>query len=136
MKTSNYFGQIYAEDGLVLALVLVFTGALLLLGTALISTAANEKLIATYQAQDIRKHYLAEAGLEAGLAVLQHDFNSDLVLTGNLMDGSYLVTFEGTESANRKIRSAGTIDNFTLELVIDVELNPDGTITSGEWKRL
>ena len=124
------------EAGLVLVLVLVFTAALLLLGTALISTAASENLIAAYQGQDIRKYYLAEAGLEAGLALIRHDFYCEQVLTGNLMDGSYRVSFEDLSATGRIIRSAGTIGDFTLELEVYVELNPDGTITIGKWQRL
>jgi hypothetical protein len=124
------------EEGLVLVLVLVFTAALLLLGTALISTAASENLIAAYQGQDIRKQYLAEAGLEAGLALIRYDFFSEQVLVGNLMDGSYRVSFENVGAGGRRIRSAGTIGDFTLELEVYVELNPDGTIIIGQWQRL
>ncbi len=122
--------------GMALVLVLVFTALLLLLGAALLTNALNEKLITTYQKQELQQQYLAEAGLEAGIAMLQADFYYNQPLTGALMNGSFRVTYENSGADSRRIRSAGTIDGFTYMLQIDVSLNPDGSITYGQWQRL
>jgi Tfp pilus assembly protein PilX len=122
--------------GMALVLVLVFTAALLILGAALLTNALNEKLITGYQKQELQQQYLAEAGLEAGIALLQTDFYYNQVLTGTLMDGSFQVTFEHSGADSRCIRSAGTVDAFTYVLQIEVYLNPDGSLSYGQWQRL
>ncbi len=122
--------------GMALVLVLVFTAALLLLGMALLTNALNEKLITSYQKQELQQQYLAEAGLEAGIALLQADFYYNQSLTGKLMDGSFQVTFENSGTDSRRIRSAGTVDDFTYVLQVEVYLNPDGSIACGQWQRL
>jgi Tfp pilus assembly protein PilX len=122
--------------GMALVLVLVFTAALLILGAALLTNALNEKLITGYQKQELQQQYLAEAGLEAGIALLQTDFYSNQVLTGTLMDGSFQVTFEHSGADSRCIRSAGTVDAFTYVLQIEIYLNPDGSLSYGQWQRL
>jgi hypothetical protein len=119
-----------------LVLVLVFTAALLILGAALLTNALNEKLITGYQKQELQQQYLAEAGLEAGIALLQTDFYYNQVLTGTLMDGSFQVTFEHSGPDSRCIRSAGTVDAFTYVLQIEVYLNPDGSLSYSQWQRL
>jgi hypothetical protein len=118
-----------------LVLVLVFTAALLILGAALLTNALNEKLITGYQKQELQQQYLAEAGLEAGIALLQTDFYYNQVLTGTLMDGSFQVTFENSGAESRCIRSAGTVDAFTYVLQIEVYLNPDGSLSYSQWQR-
>lgn len=122
--------------GIVLVLILVFTAVLLLLGAALLSNALSEKLITGYQKQELQQQYLAEAGLEAGIAMLQEDFYYNQSLTGALMEGSYLVTFENCGSDCRRIRSAGTVEEFTYLLQIDVYLKPDGSLAYGQWQKL
>ena len=122
--------------GMALVLVLVFTAVLLLLGAALLNNAVTEKIIAGYQKQEFQQQYLAEAGLEAGIALLQEDFYYNQVLTGTLMDGSFRVSFETGGAGGRRIRSAGTVDGYTVELQIEVFLNLDGSLSYGLWQRL
>lgn len=134
---TNRTGCLFAGDrGMALVLVLVFTAVLLLLGAALLNIALNEKLITDYQKQELQQQYLAEAGLEAGIALLQIDFYYNQVLTGTLMDGSFRVTFENSGTDRRRIRSAGTVEEFTYMLQIEVYLNPDGSLSYGQWQRL
>lgn len=130
------FNLINNDKGMALVLVLVFTTALLLLGGALITNALNEKLIAVYQIQEIKQQYLAEAGLEAGLAILMEDFFYNGELRGSLMDGEFIVQFENTGSTGRRIRSTGKLDDYQIEITLTVKLNEDGTLTVEEWKRL
>ncbi len=130
-------GSFLADSrGMVLVLILVFTAVLLLLGAALLTNAFNEKLIAGYQKQELQQQYLAESGLEAGIALLQQDFYSNQVLTCSLMEGSFRVTFENSGSTSRRIRSAGTVGDFTYVLLIEVFLNPDRSLSYGQWQRL
>lgn len=117
-------------------LVLVFTAVLLLLGAALLTNALNEMLISGYQKQELQQQYLAEAGLEAGIALLQADFYYNQVFTGTLMGGNFRVTFENSGAGSRRIRSAGTVEDFTYVLQIEVNLNPDGSLSYGQWQRL
>ena len=121
--------------GMALVLVLVFTAVLLLLGAALLNNAVTENIIAGYQKQEFQQQYLAEAGLEAGIALLQEDFYYNQVLTGILMDGSFRVSFENSVAESRRIRSTGTVDDYTVELQVDVFLNPDGSLSYGQWQR-
>jgi len=121
--------------GMALVLVLVFTAVLLLLGAALLNNAVTENIIAGYQKQEFQQQYLAEAGLEAGIALLQEDFYYNQVLTGTLMDGSFRVSFENSVAESRRIRSTGTVDDYTVELQVDVFLNPDGSLSYGQWQR-
>jgi Tfp pilus assembly protein PilX len=136
-QVSKSNGNILADNrGMALVLVLVFTAALLLLGAALLTNALNEKLITSYQKQELQQQYLAEAGLEAGIALLQADFYYNQVLAGTLMDGSFRVTFENAGADSRRIKSAGTVDSFTYVLQVEVYLKPDGSIAYGQWQRL
>jgi len=128
----------FANDdrGMALVLVLIFTAVLLLLGSALLNNAVTELIIAGYQKQELQQQYLAEAGLEAGIALLQADFYYNQVLTGTLMDGSFRVIFEHNGADSRRIRSTGTVDGYRFELQVEVFLNPDGSLSYGQWKRL
>jgi len=134
--TKKIIRLLAVEHGIALVLVLVFTAAIMLLGTALLTNALNEMLITGYQKQELQQLYLAEAGLEAGIAMLQADFFYNQPLTGDLMDGSFRVTFENSSADSRRIRSAGTVDEFTYVLQIEVYLHPDGSLSYGQWQRL
>lgn len=122
--------------GMALVLVMVFTAVLLLLGAALLNNALTETIIAGYQKQEFQQQYLAEAGLEAGIALLQEDFYYNQVLTGTLMNGSFRVIFENSGADSRRIISAGTVDDFTYVLQLEVFLDPAGSLTYGQWQRL
>ena len=122
--------------GMAMVLILVFTAALLLLGSALLNNALTENIIAGYQKQELQQQYLAEAGLEAGIALLRANFYYNQILTGTLMEGSFRVTFENSGADSRRIKSAGTVDDYTYVLQIEVYLNPDGSLSYGQWQRL
>jgi len=79
------------QDGMALPLVLIFSAALLAFGAALLNYSLNERLIAGYYIQDIKKYYLAESGLEAGYAVLQDNFHFQGTLKGALDEGTFTV---------------------------------------------
>ncbi len=117
-----------------LVLILVFTAALMVLGTALLSYAANEKQIADYYCQDPAKYYLAEAGLETGLAALQKDFYYSQEIAGTLGPGSFRVSFEDESENRRLIISEGLLENYSLELTIIVEYDPAGGLIITEWQ--
>ncbi len=113
------------DQGMALVLVLVFTAALMVLGTALITYAVNEKLIANYNSQDIRLYYIAEAGTETGIAALQQDFYYEGNLSGFLDGGSFTVSFKTVDSYNRDVISVGTLDGNKKTITISMELKTD-----------
>ncbi len=133
VKIACYFTD---NRGMALVLVLVFTAVLLLLGAALLGNALSEKMITAYQEQELQLKYLAEAGLEAGIALLQTDFHYNQILSGTLMGGSFRVSFANSGTGSRLVRSAGTVDDFTYVLQIEIHLNPDGSLAYGRWQRL
>ncbi len=116
-----------------LVLILVFTAALMVLGTALLSYAANERQIADYYCQDPAKYYLAEAGLETGLAALQKDFYYDQEIAGALGPGSFRVRFEDVSDNRRLVISEGLLEGYRLELTVLVEYDPEGGLSITEW---
>jgi hypothetical protein len=110
------------NQGMALVLILVFTAALMVLGAAIITFAVNEKLIANYNALDIRLYYIAEAGLEAGIAVLQEDFYETSVISGTMGGGSYNVSFISIDTYSRDIVSVGELNGYTRTLYVTMEL--------------
>jgi hypothetical protein len=110
------------QEGMALVLVLVFTAALMVLGTALISFAVNEKLITNYNSIDIRLYYIAEAGAEAGIASLQQDFNYSGLLNGAVGGGTYSVSFRTINSHQREITAIGSLDGYSKKLKVTVEI--------------
>ncbi len=123
------------RDGMALVPVLVFTAALLAFGAALLTYAVNEKLIADYYGQDTAKYYLAEAGIEAGLAVLQDDFYCDCEISASLGQGCFTVSFTDLAENRRLVNSAGRLDDYVLELQAVVEYCPAGGAVIVEWRR-
>lgn len=126
------------EKGMAMVLVLVFTAALLVMGTALISFAVNENLIAGYNALDIRLYYIAEAGVEAGIALLQDDFYYNSIVTGSLGEGSYNVTFRNIDTFSRDIVSVGSLQGYSRTLSVTMELNSEpnnSTTTVRQWHK-
>ena len=116
----SYFGR--TDQGMALVLVLVFTGALMILGTALITYAVNEKLITNYNSKNVRLYYIAEAGAEAGIAALQQDFYYNGNLSGSLDGGSFTVSFKTVNSYNRDVISVGTLDGNKKTITLSMEL--------------
>ncbi len=121
---TNKFYRLLSRDhqGMALVLVLVFTAALMVLGTALISFAVNEKLITNYNSLDIRLYYIAEAGAEAGIAILKQDFNYNGELHGAVGGGTFLVTFKTISSLQREITAVGSLDAYSKKLKVTVEI--------------
>ncbi len=101
-----------SAKGMALVLVLFFSTTLLLLGTVLISFAFNEIIISGYQEEEVRLYYIAEAGLEAGLAALQNDFNRQVPLNGALNGGSFQVNFTAPVPGKRGISSEGSLGRY------------------------
>jgi len=122
------------EGGMALVLVLVFTAALMVYGTALLTYAFNEKQIAAYYCQDPAKHYLAESGLEAGLAALHKDFYYDREIRGSLDEGTFTVSFADDTEYRRLIISEGLFEDYSLVLTAVVEYDPENGPVIVEWQ--
>lgn len=121
-----------------LVLVLVFTAALMVLGTALISFAVNEKLITNYNSIDIRLYYIAEAGAEVGIAILKQDFDYNEEFKGAIGDGTYTVSFKPISSHQREITAVGTLEDYSKKLKVTVEIVETSTgdiFKIREWHR-
>jgi len=118
-----------------LVLVLVFTGLLMALGCALLSHAVNEKLIANYQLQDTGKHYIAESGVEVGIAALKKDFSYDREITATLGEGHFVVTFADKGEEKKLITSTGYIEDYMTILEVMVEYDHAGDSFTVEWIR-
>ncbi len=123
------------ENGMALVLVLIFSGALMVVGAALITHACNEKLIANYNTLDKRLYYLAEAGAEAGIAALQGDFYFSGELNGTLGEGSYTIIFTVVDQTQRDIISYALLDGYKRALAVRVEQDENGTVIVKEWRR-
>jgi len=118
-----------------LVLVLVFTGLLMALGGALLSHAVSEKFIAKYQGQDTGKHYIAESGIEVGIAALKSDFSYDREITGSLGEGHFVVVFEDTGEEKKLITSTGYIGDYMTILQVLIEYDHAGGSFTVEWLR-
>ncbi len=113
-----------SERGSVLILLLLTTAVLQLLAAALMANALIEGRIARQQELGLKLHYIAEAGLEQGLAVKQCDFE----FTGELAavpfgEGSYSVVIAPDPAAPRRHRidSTGALEGKYLTLGVIVE---------------
>ncbi len=112
------------ERGTVLLLVLVAMQLLLVMSSSLFSIAMVERQISHYQGQDICLHYLAEAGLELGVASLKEDFHRAHPLEGEMAGGFYRVTFETVDPETRRVISTARLEGHELLLAVLVEANP------------
>ena len=121
------------REGLALVAVLVFTATLFAFGAALLTYAVNEKLIADYYGQDTQKYYLAESGIEVGLAVLQENFYSDIEISGSIGPGCFSVSFTDIAENLRRIDSTGILGDYVLELQAFAEYCPSGEAVIVEW---
>jgi hypothetical protein len=137
---TNKFSRLFSHDheGMALVLVLVFTAALMVLGTALINFAVNEKLITNYNSLDIRLYYIAEAGAEVGIAILKQDFEYSGDLNGAIGGGTYLVSFKTISSYQREITAVGSLDGYSKKLKVTAEIVETSTgeiFKIKEWHR-
>lgn len=110
------------ERGAALVMVLVFTGALMLLGAALLTYSFNEIIIADYHAREAVLYYIAEAGLEAGIAALRQDFNRMEGLAGELAEGHFTVVFSDISPERRLITSTATEQSRGFVKTVSAEL--------------
>lgn len=121
------------ENGMALVLVLVFTGLLLTIGSALLSFAFNERQIALYQTQDIRQFYLAEAGIEIALAALNENFYDRDPFSAELGGGVFSVIFEETASKRLLIHSSGSLEGGKTTLTVAVSHSESAGVHITEW---
>ena len=124
------------DKGMALVLVLIFTAALMVLGTALISYAINEKLISNYNSLDIRLYYIAEAGAEAGIALLQKDFYYSGDLKDTIGEGSYTVTFKTIDAYSRDLISKGELNGYSKTVSVSMALleeNENTFVVVRQW---
>jgi len=114
----------YKQEGAALAAVLIFGATLFLLGTTLLSYSLNEKLISDYQEDEVRLYYIAEAGLEAGLAALRRDFSYRSQIIGALGGGSFSVNFTSLAPNLVQVSSAGALgrNRKTVTLIAEQKL--------------
>ncbi|MFO7952356.1 MAG: pilus assembly PilX N-terminal domain-containing protein [Bacillota bacterium] len=132
-----------------LVLVLIFTGVLLAFGAALITTSVNEKLISGYNTKDITLYYIAEAGIEAGIAAMPADatglaetswFDYEKKLSDQVNEGYFTVTFKEIESCLEKgvnlteIIATGTLEDFSKTMTIIIKFDEEGS-TIIEWHK-
>lgn len=148
-------GLLLADRGMALALVLIFTGTLMVLGAAVITYAVNERIIAGYNSSDIRLYYIVEGGLETGIAVLKEDFDYESELSGNLGGGVFSIYFsdeyqhynetradeEGQEyyegqEAVRFVRCVGTLGEHSKAMSAALTKNEDGEVGVLRWYRV
>ena len=118
---------------MVLVILLLFTATLLILGGALLNFALTEKLIALYNSSDVEKYYLAEAGLEIGIAILREDFYYQEPVHGSLGRGTYQVTFSDINEELRLITSEALVENDFLRLTLLVRGGPPEGLQIEEW---
>ncbi len=117
------------EAGFILVAVLIFTAALLILGSALVAYSTSEKRIAAYHRHDSALYYITEAGLEAGHAVIGNNFEHRDGFGGAMGEGAYTVNFvfPGADGDlgrhQRKVVSTGVLggDTLSLELICGVD---------------
>jgi len=155
INSNKLAGLALRAEGMALALVLVFTASLLVIGAAVITYAVNEKLIASYNCSDIRLLYIVESGLETGIAILGDDFYYDAEITDSCGGGSFTVYFtdeyqhyratgpdeEGQEYFEgqievRFIRSVGTLGEHSKVRSIAVEEDGQGSINVLRWYKV
>jgi len=147
---NNY--QFKNEKGMALALVLIFTAILLILGTAVMNYAVNESLITGYNKNDIRLYYIVEAGLETGVAVLNDDFLAENHLNNAVAEGTFTVNFFDeyehyseshldfphedyylNQDEVRFIRSIGTLGEHSKVMTAAVIQDEDGQVHVIRW---
>lgn len=122
----------HTDNGSVLVLVLVLTAALLVLGGALIVYATSDATISHHQKKDTRLYYIAEAGVEAGVAALSKNYNYTATIVSEIQNGTYTVDFiipwhhdfPELEADERVIISQGELDGKTLTLRVVVKQHP------------
>ena len=123
------------EKGMALVMVLVFTGALLIVGAALLTFAVNEAMIVEYAAANMQIQYLAESGIVAALAVLAEDYYFEGDLEGSIAEGSYTVRFYNGVEGDRIIMSQGALGGYRKTIRVRVSFDSSGMLQTSEWRQ-
>ena len=132
-KACLFKNSLLHEQGMALVLVLVLTGLILLAGSALLTYAFTENLIARYQADDIKQYYLAEAGLERALTLLARESSYRTNFTGTMDEGTFTVSFEELPAGRLAIYSTGQLEESNLTLTVLIDFDDFGNIINIEW---
>ncbi len=118
------FAGINDNRGSALMAVLIVVAALLFVSAALLDLSLNEQKIAAHQEKEISLYYLAEAGVEAGIAALKEDYMFQGPLTGLLNQGSYRVRFAPLPRNRRLVISTASRQGKSFDLSVVAGLNP------------
>lgn len=122
-----------SERGMALVMVLIFTLLIFTAGAALLDMAFKENLVARYHAAEIRQHYLAEAGLEAALHLLNCGGTpQDLHYASE--EGAFDVHFNANEpGAAFSVASSGSTSSGSTTLKVRVNKTREGVYYIEEW---
>jgi len=112
----------YAK-GSVLVYLLVGTAGILVLGAVLLALSTTEHLISYNGDRQIKAHYLAEAGLDVGIAALSQNFLYHQDITGELDGGTYAVSSEVLSATRRRITSTAHVHGASATRQAVVSLN-------------
>lgn len=110
------------ERGSAIAMLLLITVVLLILGTGLITNSITEQRIARQQELGTSLYYVAEAGLEEAIAVKIKDFDFQDELNNPCGKGSYSVVITPETDFKHRIVSTGELEGKTLNLGAIIEL--------------
>ncbi len=143
------------EKGMALALVIIFAGTLMVLGTAVFTYAFNERIIAGYNSSDIRLYYIVEGGLETGIAVIKEDFNHEDELSGSIGEGVFSIYFTGEyehhsdhqedeegeqyyegQELVRFVRCVGTLGEHSKVMTVALEKDTAGEVHILRWYKI
>jgi hypothetical protein len=127
---------LYNQRGMASLIALIMVAMLTLLGLAALSTSEDEVNIAGNELQEMRSFYAAEAGLEAGAAALQDEYDTTGVpptimpsgsLAINHCDVSYVTVDDGAPT--KRVLTKGTlaglhslVKSFTITSVAESEV--------------
>lgn len=89
----NPVRRINGDRGSALVMVLIFTAALLMIGSFFLRLSLTEARISSNHRDEVALWYLAEAGAEVGVGVLSKDFNHETPVEGEIGGGGYQVNF-------------------------------------------
>lgn len=127
--------------GSILIMVLLVSVILAALGSALLPFVTLETGIAFNYYHNMRAYYLAEAGVEATLALLKnlnYQVPEDLTINGLIGGGEYQATIGTLESGGLQIISSGSFGKAREEVQVNLEIEGDeeGAFhTRVEWQR-
>lgn len=116
------------ENGMALVMVLIFITVLLILGGAVLTYAMNELMIAGYHADELALYYIAESGIEAGIAALNGDISHRESLAGELAGGTYRVEFTDLDSGIIRLTATGELEKYRQAIIAEVAPGEDGTL--------